>query len=113
MGSTAGSRRTSILPSAPLSNAEWRRIVHSWLQQANRGRIANTGTVTLGTNTFSTSVSDARVGANSIIDFMPQTAEAAADKKLMYVSSLDKQRFVITHPSRLTGNRTFTFIILG
>lgn len=101
------------LPSMQMQDNQWRRVASNWIKQAQQGHLKNTGTVTLDTNTFSTSVADARVSVTCVIDFMPQTANAAQERKYMRVSTQTDGRFVITHRSSAITDKTFTFVILG
>lgn len=72
------------------------------------GKMNVTGEVTLTNSATSTVVTDIRVGAESLIVFMPITADAATELAAggMYVSSQGKQTYTITHASNTT-TRTF------
>lgn len=106
--------RASVIPYFG-NDAEWKRQFANWVHAANKGHIANAGTVTLTPGTFSTSVDDARVATQSFIEFMPRTPSASEEKASgnMYVSTIDNQRFVVTHASNNAVDRTFTYIIWG
>jgi hypothetical protein len=80
-----------------------------------QGKQNNTGTVTLTTSASSTTVDDSRVGADTVILFMPTTANAAAEigNGTLYVSSRDKQQFTITHASNTQSDRTFGYVVQG
>jgi hypothetical protein len=90
------------------------RIIET-LNQAILGNTNNTATVTLTANAASTTVSNSRIGANSYIEFMPTTANAATEKAAgsMYVSSRSKGEFVITHANNAQTDRTFTYAHIG
>lgn len=111
--------RQTSRPSVPPQNlpnaSEWRRIASNWIMQANQGRLNCTGSVTLTANAFSTTVQDKRVGANSCIDFMPTTANAATELASggMYISAQQGEQFTITHASNAQSDRTFTYTIMG
>ena len=79
------------------------------------GKINSTGSTTLTINVTSTVVADRRVGANSIILFMPTTANASTELASggMYVSGRGKQTFTITHASNTQNDRTFSYVVLG
>jgi len=72
------------------------------------GKMNVTGEVTLTNSATSTVVTDIRVGAESLIVFMPITADAATELAAggMYVSSQGKQTYTITHANDTT-TRTF------
>lgn len=87
----------------------------SAVNQINLGNIDNTGTVTLTASTTTTTVTNSRVSANTFIDFMPTTANAATEKAAgtMYVSSQTKGSFVITHANNGQTDRIFKYIHVG
>ena len=99
------------LPYAGGDEREVAFVVNNLLE----GKINSTGTVTLTASTTSTVVSDRRVGANSLIFFMPQTANASSEMASggMYVSSRGKHTFTITHPNNANADKTFGYVVLG
>ena len=57
------------------------------------GKTNNTGTVTLAVaSATTTTINDERIGYNSIITFMPTTANAASELTNLYVSARNKGR---------------------
>ena len=78
------------------------------------GKTNNTGTVTLGTSVTSTTLNDARIGADSVILFMPTNANAATifAGGSLYVSSRGKGTATITHPTTLLSS-TFAYVVIG
>lgn len=106
--------RTSIPPYFG-NDQEWKRQFANWVYAANKGQIPNTGTVTLNTNSFFTTVTDHRISSQSFVEFMPQTATAADEKASgsMYVSGMANGALTITHASRSDADRTFTYTIWG
>ena len=87
----------------------------SFFEQLRDGKINATGSVTLTASAASTAVTDARVGGNSMVLFMPSTANAAAEQGAgtMYVSSVGKQTFTITHANNGQTDRTFSYAVFG
>lgn len=79
------------------------------------GKLNSTGSVTLTASAASTAVTDERAGYDSVILFMPTTANAASEQAAggMYVSSRGKQTFTITHANNAQSDRTFAYIIIG
>lgn len=79
------------------------------------GKLNSTGSVTLTASAASTAVTDERAGYDSVILFMPTTANAASEQAAggMYVSSRGKQTFTITHANNAQSDRTFEYIIIG
>lgn len=110
---TSARDKAPLVPGLLQNDAEWKRSFTNWMHQANRGRLCNIGTVTLQANAFSTSVTDARAGVTSFIDFAPETPNAASGATTMYVSAQGKGYFVITHASNAQTDRTFTYTITG
>ena len=100
-------RKLSPIGVTPRATAE---IVN----QCVDGKMNVTGQVTLTNSATSTVVTDIRVGAESLIVFMPITADAATELAAggMYVSSQGKQTFTVTHASTTT-TRTFRFAIFA
>lgn len=99
------------------------------IQQLASGRSNATGTVTLTTGAATTVVTPIQTGviaASSATPsgrtlpasqpiFTPLTAAAAAELASgnMYVSSVSKDTFTITHTNSATAGRTFAWAILG
>lgn len=112
---SSATNRVSVPSGFVTDDAEFKRMTASWMLEANQGHLANTGTVTLTALVASTTVADARAGANSFIGFMPTTANAAAEigAGTMYVSTQGKQQFIITHAVGAAVDRTFRYAILG
>lgn len=70
---------------------------------------------TLNTSATSTTLTDARIGYYSHIEFMPQTANAAAIKSSMYVAQSTQLNgsAVVTHSSTANTDCTFRVLIWG
>ena len=79
------------------------------------GKINATGSVTLTASAASTTVTEDRAGSDSVILFMPTTANAASEQAAggMYVSSRGKQTFTITHANNTQSDRTFEYVVIG
>lgn len=82
-----------------------------------QGKTDNTGSVTLTANSATTTLTEApdRIGANTVILFMPTTANAAAAMTNLYVSSRDvsASTFTLTHTNNAQTDRTFNYILVG
>ena len=81
------------------------------------GKTNNTGDVTLTASSATSTVTDHRVGVDSVILFMPTTASAATEfaAGTMYVSSrsIPNRTFTITHVNSATADRTFRYVVIG
>ena len=97
------------------SDVEHRRGMSNAINELRDGKINATGSVTLTASAASTAVTDARVGGNSMVLFMPSTANAAAEQGAgtMYVSSVGTQTFTITHANNGQTDRTFSYAVFG
>lgn len=95
-------------------------VVHNIM----KGRTNNTHVVTLTANSATTTVSVAKetIGENTLIFFMPQTANAATEfgAGSMYVSARTinitpptSPSFTITHTNNAQTDRTFGFVMIG
>ena len=78
------------------------------------GKINATGSVTLTNSATSTTVTDLRASADSVIIFMPKSSASATELYggTMYVSAQAKQSFTITHDNN-SNSRNFSYIIIG
>jgi hypothetical protein len=78
------------------------------------GKTNNTGTVTLRQSETSTVITDIKIGSNSVILFMPTTADAADEMSHghFYVSSRGKGTATITHGNHNT-TMTFAYVVVG
>lgn len=109
-------------PSAPLeapAAADGPRIHRRQLAHAiNRtmaGKLNANAAVTLTANATSTTLTDPRLGPNTAILFMPQTANAAAAKASLFVPSATQTTgsAVINHASSANADQTFTLLLIG
>jgi hypothetical protein len=96
------------------------RVVRNIMQ----GRTNNAGSVTLTANSATTVVTLAtgEIGENTLVFFMPQTANAATEfgAGTMYVSARSVKptlptlpTFTITHVNNAQTDRTFGYILVG
>jgi hypothetical protein len=80
-----------------------------------KGKINNTGTVTLTANQATTTLTDIRIGIDSHLSFMPTTANASAEigAGTLYVSARGNQTATITHANNAQTDRTFIYTVTG
>jgi hypothetical protein len=76
------------------------------------GKLNCTGSVTL-TASATTTPTDPRIGAESVILFMPTTANAASAMDALYVSARETGEATLTHDSAADEDRTFGYIVIG
>ena len=77
------------------------------------GKLNCMTTVTLTENVTTTTLTDARIGAASVILFMPTTSNAAGAMTNLYVSARAQGSATLTHSNTATTDRTFDVAILG
>ena len=78
------------------------------------GKTNNTGTVTLNaSSSTTTTISDERIGYNSIIMLMPTTANAVASLTNVYVSARAQGSATLTHSANTNADKTYGYIIVG
>jgi hypothetical protein len=77
------------------------------------GKTNARGSFTLATGTTTTTVTDLRAGEDSIINFTPITANAAAEIGAggMFVSARNNNSFVITHANNSQADRSYIYSI--
>lgn len=85
------------------------------LNRLLRGKINSVGAVTftLAANVATTTLSDVNIGGPSFIEFMPMTANAAAERATLYYDTPLKGSVVVHHANNAQTDRTFTYVVLG
>ena len=71
-------RSYPIVETFNANRRDWLSKIANVLNRALVGKLNNTGTVTLTANAASTTLTNSRIGANSVIILMPTTANAVA-----------------------------------
>lgn len=88
---------------------EWLRNLAMLVRQILGGRTNAVGDITLSNGSGTTTLTDERIGADSHLTFMPQTANAAALAVMPYASSRLKGSATLTHTSSAQSDLTFTY----
>jgi|TARA_R110002020_G_scaffold78702_2_gene197726 hypothetical protein len=93
----------------------WVEKIAFSVNSIDNGKISTNSTVTLAASAATTTVTDRKVGKDSVISFMPLTANAAAELTALYVSAQDGRAntFTITHNNAGTTDRSYRYIVLG
>tara|TARA_R100001015_G_C4507069_1_gene79868 strand:+ start:49 stop:378 length:330 start_codon:yes stop_codon:yes gene_type:complete len=89
------------------------RLVSTSLNSTIDGKLNSTGSITLRASQTTTTLTDERIGGNSIILFMPTTANANTAKANLYVSSRGEKTATLTHASSANADQTFGYIVIG
>ena len=78
------------------------------------GKSNNSGTITLAAGSATTTtISDERIGYNSIILLMPTTANAASSLTNVYVSARSQGSATLTHSANTNTDKTYGYIIVA
>jgi hypothetical protein len=78
------------------------------------GKSNNTGTVTLAVaSATTTTLYDERIGYDSVIVFMPTTANAASAMTNLYVSAKTQGSATLTHSANTAADKTYGYIVVG
>ena len=100
----------------PLSNPiaeEHRRQIAIVLNNSLDGKLNSTGSITLTASSATSTLNDRRLGATSVLSFMPTTSNASAGMTSLYVSAQGKQTATLTHANNAQTDRTYKYIIIG
>ena len=92
---------------------EWVRKIADILNNVLEGKINATGSVTLTASSATTTLTDARIGPNTVIAFMPTTSNAAAGVTALYVSARTEGSATLTHANNAQIDRTYGYSLLG
>lgn len=100
---------------------EWLRRISKAVNGTINGKTNNRGAgtlaITLTANSATTTVtfSKDRIGVDTIILFMPTTANAAGAISSLYVSARDVAAgtMTLTHANTATVDRTFNYVLVG
>lgn len=76
------------------------------------GKSNNTGEFSTATSTTSTTLTDERIGFNSVILFMPLDANSAAELKDIYFTNFAQGSCTVHHGSHAVS-RNYRYIIVG
>lgn len=92
---------------------EHRRQLARAINRLNGGKFNCTVDLTLRASQTTTTLTDARIGAFSFLDFMPTTANAATAKANIYVTDRMKGSCTVNHSSSANTDQTFVVGIFG
>lgn len=90
-----------------------RRLIATSLNNQGQGKLNAVTSVTLTVSGTTTTLTDARIGANTFIGFSPMTAHAASAVTSLYVSAQKKGSATLTHASSANADQTFAVLLIG
>jgi len=103
-------------PQVPLSipdTGQHLRLVSTSLNNTINGKLNSTGTITLSASATSTTLTDARIGGNSVILFMPTTANGRTALNGLHVSARANGSATLTHASSSNTDQNLSYCVIG
>tara|TARA_R100000231_G_scaffold131114_1_gene103020 strand:+ start:2470 stop:2799 length:330 start_codon:yes stop_codon:yes gene_type:complete len=103
-------------PFVPLSipdTGQHLRLVSTSLNNTINGKLNSTGTITLRASQTTTTLSDARIGGNSVVVFMPTTANGRTALNGLYVSARANGSATLTHASSGNTDQNLSYCVIG
>lgn len=101
----------SVVPVLSISASS--REITERVNRLIQGKMNAVTTVTLTAGATTTTLTDARIGAQTYIGFSPTTANAAAALTNLYVSAKATGSATLTHSNTGTTDRTFDVLLIG
>jgi len=98
-------------PGAATSDRDLRSIVGEI--RSGKLNAADASSVTLTPSVTTTTLTDSRIGAGSVILLMPTTANAAAALGGLYVSARTTGSATLTHANTAAVDKTFAYLVIG
>lgn len=95
------------------SFSSWVEAVRQMAVVINTNADGFTGSITLTANAASTTLTDDRITASSVISLMPTTANAAAAIATTYIGTTAIGSATITHANDAQVDKTFKYSIAG
>jgi hypothetical protein len=78
------------------------------------GKTNNTGSITLATGgATTTTLTDRRIGPDSVIVFVPASSAANADSSRIYTSAQGQGTATVNHVTNIVANKTYRYAIIG
>ena len=103
---------SNFYPSVPPGGTDARTTANV-IRNLVDGKSNNTGSITLTANATTSTLTDQRVGANSVIVLMPKTANAATAMTSLFVSARGTGTATLTHDSNAATDRHLEYVIIG
>lgn len=104
---------TPLIPTRWADERDHRERAARAINQILQGKTNNTGSVTLTANATTTTITDVRIGNNTVVLLQPTTANAAGALATTYPGTPVDGSVVINHANAATADRVFRFVIVG
>ena len=89
------------------------RLVSTSLNNTINGKLNSTGSITLTASATSTTLTDARISGNSVILFMPTTANGRTALNTLHVSARADGSATLTHASSGNTDQNLSYCVIG
>ena len=90
------------------------REIADIVRQLMNGKSNNSGEITLAVaSATTTTIYNERIGYDSTILLMPETANAASDLAGIFIDTFAQGSAVINHSANTDADKTFRYIIVG
>lgn len=106
---------SNAFPNVPVEwsdEEEHRRKLAESVNNILDGKINSIGSVTFTANQTTTTITDEKIGSNSLIFLTPVTANAGGEVGY-YISAVGDGSATITHANDARNDRTFNYLIAG
>lgn len=77
------------------------------------GKSNNTGRIMLASSSTTTTLTDERIGVDSVILFTPTSSHAASEMAHLYISAQTSGQATITHRNTGHSDLNFQYVIIG
>jgi len=104
---------TDIVSTRDADPVKHRFFLASAINNILRGKLNNTGTVTLTASSATSTLTDIRIGKDSVIFLQPTTANAAGEVATLYLGTPGDGTVTINHANNSQTDRTFKYTIIG
>tara|TARA_R100001082_G_C4365746_1_gene161846 strand:- start:994 stop:1323 length:330 start_codon:yes stop_codon:yes gene_type:complete len=101
------------VPVSMPDHAQHLRLIANAVNNTLDGKINSTGNITLTASATSTTLTDKRIGLNSVIVLVPTNANSNSAKANLYVSAKDDGSATLTHSSSSNTDQTFDYVVIG
>lgn len=92
---------------------DWVREIRDAVVGLLAGKHNAAGSITLTAASATSALADRRIHPESVITFMPRTANAAAEMDNMYISARTNESATITHTNNSQSDRSFDYSVGG
>ncbi len=100
-----------VVPQTWADGPEHRRKLAQGINELMDGKHNATGSVTLTAASATTTLTDRRIGTDSVITFMATTANAAAGITALYVTARGDGTATLNHANNAQADRTYAYSI--